>query len=724
MKTKIVSKNGRIFLIYRGEDYGSYPAGLISVERRGERSLVVRLGVNSLFAESIENTLIGDTQLELNNFEELTKGISGGSGGMSAADKAKLDVSASTTYVNEQIAAAALNTFQREYNGEVGIGVAVIPSGDAPDVEGEEGDRYFTLAYNDSPDGLPVGWIVICWEYENDAWGFSSTLLPIAAVDLHWVAVKKSEDISGYYIIKTGDTIDDLPQWELLGAEVMAGAPFTIGWHDGEGRLMGVKPDSDNNRLVLWNKKYDSSADSYSEDQWDIQEATTTCNGLLSAIDKTNLDKLAPDNLSYGVEIDTTVANPALTRIGNPALHVTLPIQSKMRRCLLNDDGTVNYYLHATDSTKKEDGTPADLSGASGQVMAEIPEHWRKFEFEGTKWRVLIAEFHLPGFHFVPKVYRSAYEAAIDRTVTGAPKLASVVNTSAFFRGGNNTDTYDGTTASLLGKPGTYTSLTNYRTYARRRGTAGKNGAGWNCDVYDIQKTCYWLFVVEYANLNCQTAYNAQPTGQGYKQGGLGAGVTTLASAAWGTFNAYNPFIPCGYTNSLGNRTGVVDFAMPAEYGATLTVQVPGYRGIENPFGHIWSWTDGCKCRISADVANGGTGLSEFFICNDPSKFQDSNYNDYEKRGDLPRNEGYVKEMLIGEFGENMPKTATGASSATWFSDYFYTNIPASGEAQRGILFGGSANYGATAGFGSAGTSNAASYSDTTIGSRLCFIPA
>jgi hypothetical protein len=428
-----------------------------------------------------------------------------------------------------------------------------------------------------------------------------------------------------------------------------------------------------------------------------------------------------PYDYYYGVEIDTIVANPQLKRLGRPELHVSLPIQSRMRRCLLKDDGTVNYYLHANDSTLRDTGAAADLSGASGQVMVEIPEHWRKFEFEGTKWRVFLSEFQLPGFHFVPKVYRSAYEAAIDRTTSNAPKLSSVVNTAPEFRGGNNNAAYDGNSNSLLGKPGTSTSLTNYRTYARRRGTAGKNAAGWNCDVYDIQKTCYWLFIVEYATLNCQATYNAQPTSEGYKQGGLGAGVTTLASAAWSTFNESNPFVPCGYTNSLGNRTGVIDFAMPAEYGATLTLKVPSYRGLENPFGHIWSWTDGCKCRIQS---NDGGGLSEFLICTDPAKFQDSNYNDYEKRGNLPRADGYVKEILIGEFGENMPRLASGGSSTTYFSDYFYTNIPASGEAQRGVLVGGRASNGAYAGFACAYTYYAASTTSTYVGSRLCFIPA
>jgi hypothetical protein len=393
-----------------------------------------------------------------------------------------------------------------------------------------------------------------------------------------------------------------------------------------------------------------------------------------------------------------------------------------MRRCLLYDDGTVNYYLDATDSTLSDTGAAAVLDGSQGQVMVEIPEHWRKFEFEGTKWSVLLSESQLPGFHFVPKAYRSAYEAAIDRTVTSAPKLASAVNTSAAFRGGNNSSAWDGDARTLLGKPGTNISLTNFRTYARRRGTAGRNGAGWNCDVYDIQKTCYWLYVVEYANLNSQEAYNAQPTAEGYMQGGLGDGVTTAGNSMWNSWNSRNPFVPCGHTNSLGNRSGAVDFVMPEGFGATLTVQVPAYRGLENPFGHIMSWTDGCKCHIGGAK---GSGISEFFVCAEPDLFQDSDYDNYEKRGDLTRDEGYIGEMLIGEFGENMPKLASGASSTTYFSDYFKSGIPTTAvEAQRGVLFGGYAMDGLYAGPGCSNASFAASEAYAYAGTRLCFIPA
>ena len=64
-----------------------------------------------------------------------------------------------------------------------------------------------------------------------------------------------------------------------------------------------------------------------------------------------------------------------------------------------------------------------------------------------------------------------------------------------------------------------------------------------------------------------------------------------------------------------------------------------------------------------------------------------------------------------------------GAGSITYFCDYFYTNIPASGVSERGVLFGGSAIYGANAGFVSANSTYTATSAGAYFGSRLCFYP-
>ena len=417
-----------------------------------------------------------------------------------------------------------------------------------------------------------------------------------------------------------------------------------------------------------------------------------------------------PYDYYYGIEWNTTVSNPLVTRVGKVELHQSLPIQSKMRRCILKDDGTVNYYLHANDSALRDNGAAADLTGASGQVMVEIPDMYVRFEMEGTKRRCLMSEYALPGFVKWSKDYVSAYEATVQRSTS---KLASVVNNTPDFRGGNNQSDWDVLSKTMLGKPATNISLTNFRTYARNRGSVN-----WNCNTYQIHRKLFWLFAVEYANFNSQAEFNAQPTSEGYKQGGLGVGVTILNGTLWNTFNGYYPVIPCGTTNPLGNRSGVVDYVMPAEYG-TLTVQVPSYRGIENPFGHLWKWTDGCKCLIQSD-ADGGH--SEFYVCDNPANFTSSGVTNYQLRGNLPRTGGYIKEVILGEYGEIMP-LLIGGGSTTYFCDYFYTSKPDTGVSERGVLFGGHANYGAHAGFVFSYTTYTASSAGAFFGSRLCYIP-
>ena len=413
---------------------------------------------------------------------------------------------------------------------------------------------------------------------------------------------------------------------------------------------------------------------------------------------------------AYGIERDKTVSSPACTRIGNADLHRSLPIHNRMKGCLLNDDGEVVEYL------PPESWLGSTRDGSRGQVMVEIPDHYRKFETSGNKQRVKISEHPLPGYHYVPKMYVSAYEAALQRT---GNKLSSVVNDSADFRGGANQSAWDNTYRSVLGRPATSISRTNFRNYARNR-KAGSTE--WNCMTYEAQKTLYWLFVIEYATLNSQAAFNAAKDANGYAQGGLGDGVTTWGSSDWSNFNGYHPFVPCGHTDSLGNNTGVVAYEVQNEAGDVLkTFSVPRYRGIENPFGHIWQWTDGINVRISPNAPT-GDGLSKVFVCNDPAKFTDSSYNGYSHVGNEARNESYVKEIIFGEYGDIMPTVCSGAGSTTYFCDYHYTNIP-SAETLRGVLFGGIAHNGAPAGFAYADTHCAPSDASAAVGSRLCFFP-
>ena len=418
------------------------------------------------------------------------------------------------------------------------------------------------------------------------------------------------------------------------------------------------------------------------------------------------------EQCSYGVQLDKTVSSTALTRIGSTDLHKRLPVQGRMLGCLLADTGEVGTYLNPGDWTIH------DRTGANGQVMVEIPAHYRKCTTSGNTLSVRISEYPLPGYRLVPRMYVSAYEATVDRTTSSTPRLASVVNTTVNFRGGNNNADWDNTYRTLLGRPASQISRTNFRAYARNRGEAGLNGAGWNCMTYDAQKAIFWLFAIEYATRDTQADFNASKSGDGYAQGGLGDGVTNLNETKWSNFNNYYPFVPCGYTDSIGNGTGTVELSMPEEYDTSiLKTYVPRYRGIENPFGHIWQWTDGVNVRINP----GDEGTSEVFVCSDPSKFSDTGYDGYSHVGNEARTEGYIKEIIFGDGGEIIP-SVVGGSSSTFFPDYHYTNIPSAVQL-RGLLFGGNATSGANAGLASAGSANVPSNTRASVGSRLCFIP-
>ncbi len=416
------------------------------------------------------------------------------------------------------------------------------------------------------------------------------------------------------------------------------------------------------------------------------------------------------EQCAYGIEYNVTISSPECTRIGNMALHKSLPIQSRMKGCLMADDGSVTEYLNPVNWK----GQTRD--GSRGQVMVELPMYYRKFETEGNIRRVKLSEYPLPGYHQVKKKYVSAYEATVQRSTT---MLCSVANEGADYRGGNNNANYDGTYRSFLGRPATGISRTNFRNYARKRKTSTKE---WNCMTYDIQKDLFWLYIVEFATLNSQKAVNPAKDANGYAQGGLGNGVSTWDWNSWANFNGNYPFVPCGYTDELGNGTGEIAYDVLNSDGAILkTFQVPRYRGVENPFGHIWQWTDGINVRISPTAANGGDDLSKVFVTDNPKLFNDSNYNGYQHVGNEARAEGYVRSILFGDRGEIMPETV-GGGSTTYFCDYHYTNIPTS-EALRGVLFGGAAYSGAICGFGCACSNYAPSYTFAYFGSRLCFIP-
>lgn len=417
--------------------------------------------------------------------------------------------------------------------------------------------------------------------------------------------------------------------------------------------------------------------------------------------------------LWYGVFWDVTNTSPTLTRIGNTAMHASLPLQSQMRGCLKANDGTTNYFLKDDDWSKKEDGSASNKDGSDGQVLTRIPAHYFRAETSTIFRSYKLSPYMLPGFTFQKEQYLSSYEASLDRVNL---MLSSVVNTTAQFRGGNNTSAWDALTNSLLGKPVTNLSRTNMRTYARNRGSNK-----WNMLAYQPYKTMFWFFTVEYATKNSQLAVDLTLTPEGYRKGGLGIGVSDANSTEWSNYNGQNPFIPCGSSDSLGNSSGEVSVTINDFGGAGINraFKVNRYRGIENPFGHIWKNMDGVNIKIQS-VASGDQ--SQLWVADNPADWNDSDYTNYVNRGLLARTSNYVSDIIFGDGAEILPSAGGGGSTQNW-CDYFYTNIPGSGESLRTLYWGGAAHYGATAGLASADSINTPSTANARIGSRLCYLP-
>ncbi|MFI3317432.1 MAG: hypothetical protein SNF93_07760 [Rikenellaceae bacterium] len=424
------------------------------------------------------------------------------------------------------------------------------------------------------------------------------------------------------------------------------------------------------------------------------------------------------DNLlAYGIEFNIRISTNNCSRIGNLSLHRSLPIQSHMRGCLLDDDGQVVEYL------PEDTWVGSTRDGSLGQVMVEVPEHYIKFVSDGYTRQVWISEFALAGYTKVPKMYIGAYEASINRTST---TLASVVNTTEEYRGCNNTSTYDNTYRSQLGRAVSNMASYYMRAYTRKRKSSTTE---WNCYSYHAHRAIYWLFTVEYATLNSQEAINTALTTEGYRQGGLGNGATTLAEANWYYFNEFSPFIPCGHTDSLGNSSGEVVYTVYDETNNfVISTYANRYRGIENPFGHIQKWIDGVVIDIRSDSYSGlYAGESRVFIAEDYASFtailslNDNGYSNYYHAGNLSRDvSSFIREIALGDNGDIFATSCSGSSS-TYYCDILFSQNTVS--QISGVSIGGTSKDGEYAGLTAMNTIYAPSYGQNNTGTRICFHP-
>ena len=401
----------------------------------------------------------------------------------------------------------------------------------------------------------------------------------------------------------------------------------------------------------------------------------------------------------YGVSWSETSSNPDCTRIGNMDMHRTLPIQNTMKGYIYFKDGNPLYrMLKLNDSWTKCENYSAGgwrdvgtlLEDNNVNVMIKIPEFWWIDDYiESTETHNLkICPHAKPGWHHHKEAYVSAYEGYID---------------GDYYRSSKNK----------------IPSVNFTRSTVRPKARANGLGNSWNIYTYNEHRAICHLFLVEYATRNSQKAVNTALTVEGFRQGGLGSGCTTGTVTINGA-TTYS-FIPTGSSDSLGSGSGEVTVTIQQtdSSGAnttTTTRKCNRYRGIENPFGHVWKHTDDV---ISVYIS--GYGARFWHKCDSPDHFGDTISNSYYKN--IAANAvvtGYKTKIVTTSTCDFFALSCNNGSETTYWCDYNWDNTDGS---LHCLLIGGNSGHGGGAGLFYLHSYNGVGGSNAHIGSRLTYLP-
>jgi hypothetical protein len=404
---------------------------------------------------------------------------------------------------------------------------------------------------------------------------------------------------------------------------------------------------------------------------------TTAKNSAVSAINEVNtktsdlyaiLGTYGSD--VYGLQID--FENYIYTRLAGAAgksrsFFDTVAPWKDMKRCNLADDGTVNAYYGDADYI--EDGT-------NGQVMVEIPKFYYKMAplkldpiedsvggYHTRKANYYISATKYEGFKTHPafvkpdgterdKAYVSAYEGCIYDVSASAYLLADeqIADFTA--------STGDKLSSIANAKP--CSGLTQQLTKPNSEILATNRGTGWHCMDIKAVSALQWLFMIEYGTLNSQNA--------------IGLGV----------INGNEPKIT-GTTSSLGNSTGMAS-------GTNGLVSV-SYRGVENPYGNIWKFTEGLTLWGDGTLRGG-----QPYICDDYNFVEGTKAGYTAAKFTITNAKGY-----ISAFGCDpdfdwlfLPSECVNADSNYPIGDYTYVASDLNG--YRSSLLGARWDFGVLAG--------------------------
>lgn len=420
----------------------------------------------------------------------------------------------------------------------------------------------------------------------------------------------------------------------------------------------------------------------------------------LPNIDTIPIEGTQPEDW-YGVSWSETSSNPDCTRIGNMDMHRSLPIQSMMKPFDITNikDTVPEIILPIDDQFQKTSYANANnnqwsiVSTDSDNIMIRIPEFWYTDEYvpKSNTHNLKICPHAKPGWYHHKEAYVSAYELC--ETSPSSGKVCSAKGLIPLV----------GRTREVLRKA--------------VRGSGFDGEAKWNLYTYEEHRAICHLFLVEYATRNSQKAVNTELTPEGFRQGGLGSGCTTGTV----TINGAQTwsFIPTGSSDSLGSGSGEVTVTIQqtdssGSNTSTITRKCNRYRGIENPFGHIWKHTDDV-------ISVYGNGYRTWYKSVKPNQFATNKNTSYKPFcASTMVSGGYKTEIKATPTCDFFAISVSGGSETTYWCDYNWDNTDTS---EHCLLIGSDSGAGNWAGLFSLHSHDGVGSSAAHVGSRLTYLP-
>lgn len=407
----------------------------------------------------------------------------------------------------------------------------------------------------------------------------------------------------------------------------------------------------------------------------------------------------APD--WYGVSWSETSSNPDCTRIGNMDMHRSLPIQSMMKPYIItginNPYGQelllqVNDDFQTTIFSAQNNTQWQIVTRSTDQMFVKIPEFWYIDDYSPSSktHNLKICPHNKPGWYHHKEAFVSAYEGYLD-----GDRYSSIKNKI----------------------PTVNVTRENLRSLVRVNGFSGESK--WNIYTYEEHRAICHLFLVEYATRNSQKAVNTELTPEGFRQGGLGSGCTTGAVTINGA-TTYS-FIPTGSSDSLGSGSGEVTVTIQQTDSSgsnttTTTRKCNRYRGIENPFGHIWKHTDDI-----ISVYQSTYKVRTWYKSMQPDQFATNKNSSYKSlRSSTTVVSGYKTEITATSTCDFFAAACTNGSESTYWCDYNWDNTDTS---EHCLLIGSYSYDGGRAGLFTLYSASGVGDSDANVGSRLTYLP-